>query len=81
MHGNVWEWCEDGDGPYPADPTGACPLHKYNEMRRVLRGGSWFNVPGYLRSAQRFGFAPESRLYVVGFRVARTPGSLAGLTF
>jgi formylglycine-generating enzyme required for sulfatase activity len=81
MHGNVLEWCEDGYGTYPANLTGACPLHKDNEKRRVLRGGSWSYFPGVLRSARRLRDAPENRDDVVGFRVARTPGSLAGLTF
>jgi len=38
MHGNVWEWCEDWEGDYPAgaitDPKGAS-----TGKSRVLRGG------------------------------------------
>jgi formylglycine-generating enzyme required for sulfatase activity len=37
----------------------------------VLRGGSWFNIPGYLRSAYRYGHGQEWRNYGVGFRVAQ----------
>lgn len=80
MHGNVWEWCEDGYGPYPADPTGAYSLNLDNEKGRVLRGGSWSFIPKDLRSAVRNGLARGDRGNDVGFRVARTPGSLAGLT-
>ena len=75
MHGNVDEWCEDAFGPYPARATGATPLQHKDERWRVLRGGSWNNYPGVLRSAFRFRIAPELRNYNVGFRVARTPGS------
>ena len=56
MHGNVWEWCEDA----------------HNNSARVLRGGSWYNRPEYLRSAARVGIHPDSRRGDVGFRLART---------
>lgn len=53
MHGNVWEWVEDCwhdryDGA-PADAsawTTSCV-----ETSRVLRGGSWIEGPGDVRSA------------------------------
>ncbi|MEK9514371.1 SUMF1/EgtB/PvdO family nonheme iron enzyme [Limnospira fusiformis PMC 851.14] len=38
--------------------------------RRVLRGGSWFNVPGYCRCANRGRFDPGSLKNYNGFRVA-----------
>ena len=69
MHGNVWEWCEDGYGEYPAgaanDPKGLP-----TGTDRVLRGGSWGNSSQDCRSARRFRFAPVHRYYRLGFRVA-----------
>jgi formylglycine-generating enzyme required for sulfatase activity len=58
VHGNVWEWVEDC---YEGD----CPV-------RVLRGGSWFYNPRFLRSAIRAWSDPTDRIGDVGFRVART---------
>ncbi|HUT35486.1 MAG TPA: formylglycine-generating enzyme family protein [Planctomycetota bacterium] len=75
MHGNVWEWCQDryfefyrGD---ETDPRG--PL---DGSLRVLRGGSWINLPCGLRSAHREWTGPESRHNNVGFRLvlAAEPG-------
>ncbi len=64
MAGNVWEWC----------------LNKYynpNDIRinqsgrRVIRGGTWFEVPENLRSAVRNWDDPDSSFSGVGFRLAR----------
>ncbi|MDP2600264.1 MAG: formylglycine-generating enzyme family protein [Deltaproteobacteria bacterium] len=70
LMGQVWEWQGDWYGGYPngsvTDPIG--PAHG---QYKVLRGGSWINnVPDYLRASYRYGFVPEDRLYVIGFRVA-----------
>ena len=40
--------------------------------RRVLRGGSSFSDPRFVRSANRSWFPTGNRDYDVGFRVART---------
>lgn len=75
MLGNVWEWVEDchrtlyrdlpGDGR--AWTTKGC-------SRRVIRGGSWYYPPGFLRAAGRTGVVPgaATRSGDLGFRVART---------
>jgi formylglycine-generating enzyme required for sulfatase activity len=76
MLGNVWQWTQDcwhdsytgapGDGR--AWMSGTCDKH-------VVRGGSWDNVPIYVRSAARSGSAANGGEYdyssLAGFRVAR----------
>ena len=72
MHGNVWEWVQDcynnsyvgapGDGRTWA--SGDCGLH-------VRRGGSWYNGPGDVRSANRYRNARSERGSVFGFRLAQ----------
>jgi formylglycine-generating enzyme required for sulfatase activity len=74
VHGNVWEWCEDvWHDTYDGAPTdGSAWLQGGEASRRVLRGGSWFNDPRYLRAANRYGSAAGGRDYNSGFRLART---------
>jgi len=74
MHGNVWEWVEDAYGPYPAGETDSRPLVHADSGARVVRGGSWNNIPRYLRSARRIRGQAGSRIGSIGFRLARTPG-------
>jgi formylglycine-generating enzyme required for sulfatase activity len=70
MHGNVFEWCGDhfardyyGQSPL-VDPTGPA-----TGTTRVIRGGSFYNLPLYCRSSYRNGFAPETAVPYLGFRV------------
>jgi formylglycine-generating enzyme required for sulfatase activity len=76
MHGNVWEWCEDRwHDTYVNAPSDGRPWIKVSaENPRVLRGGSWFNLPLSLRSALRNRNEPDIRSYNQGFRVARSVG-------
>ena len=59
MSGNVWEWTES--------------LYEKDKPYRVLRGGSWYNSPYYVRCATRYSTHPAFRYSNIGFRCARTP--------
>ena len=71
MHGNVWEFCSDWYGAYPAggekDPVGV-----KNGSDRVLRGGSFFVDSLLLRCSTRDFVAPDFRNVVIGFRLAKS---------
>jgi formylglycine-generating enzyme required for sulfatase activity len=66
--GNVWEWtCSEYTEKYN-NKEKQCFT---NANRFVLRGGSWFDVPWLVRSADRFGFEPANRDEFYGFRLVR----------
>jgi formylglycine-generating enzyme required for sulfatase activity len=74
MHGNVWEWCVDHwHSNYEDAPTdGSAWLsegNKGNNVRRSLRGGSWYGSPRSCRSATRVDGTPNDRDSYIGFRV------------
>ena len=72
MGGNVWQWCADGYGPYQ-EGSSKDPEGKESAGSRVLRGGSWNNIPRHCRSACRVGNAPANRSGNYGFRVVLRP--------
>jgi formylglycine-generating enzyme required for sulfatase activity len=81
MVGNVWEFTADCDHPsYEIDtpqgkvraPTDGSAWIDVDCTRRVVRGGSWYERPDTLRSANRHGGTTEVRNDSLGFRVART---------
>ncbi|NEO64464.1 MAG: formylglycine-generating enzyme family protein, partial [Moorea sp. SIO4G2] len=79
MHGNVWEWCADHwhDNYIGAPKDGSVWLddnHNDNQTKepyRLLRGGSWYNLPELCRSGSRYNYDPALRLFDgdIGFRV------------
>jgi formylglycine-generating enzyme required for sulfatase activity len=83
MHGNVYNWCQDGFKPYAIPKAG-----DENEVRedtedsleivstesRVLRGGSFDNPAVYNRCAARLRLVPSLRNPSFGLRPARTLG-------
>ena len=74
VHGNVWEWVEDcWHESYQGAPLDGSAWTSGGDCgRRVLRGGSWYYGPGFLRSADRSWYDSGYRVNYVGFRVART---------
>jgi formylglycine-generating enzyme required for sulfatase activity/tRNA A-37 threonylcarbamoyl transferase component Bud32 len=72
MHGNVFEWCED---VYADDTHGKYlrinPLHTGEDLRRVLRGGSWRFFAGSVRCAVRKWGHPNLGDNLLGLRLAR----------
>ena len=73
MHGNVWEWVEDARHPnYQGAPEDGSVWPGGDTSLRVLRGGSWYNIPRILRSAVRLRRPPSDRFNDVGFRLAST---------
>jgi formylglycine-generating enzyme required for sulfatase activity len=81
MHGNVWEWCEDDwHSSYDDAPTDGnawldseISTENVDENRtKVLRGGSWDDIPRDCRSAARFCYSRDYRSFDLdfGFRVA-----------
>jgi formylglycine-generating enzyme required for sulfatase activity len=68
MHGNAWQWCQEVQvGKENKDTTDV-----QNNDIRVLRGGSFLNGYGLVRSAYRLKLEPAVRNIFSGFRVART---------
>jgi len=73
MHGNVWEWVEDcWHENYEGAPEGGSARSTGECNRRIVRGGSWNDIPRNLRLATRYGISKDDRNLYFGFRVART---------
>ncbi len=73
MLGNVFEWTLDcWNENYHGASTDGSAWMKGTCSQRVVRGGSWSNVPQYLRAAYRGRLTSADRSGNVGLRVDRT---------
>jgi len=77
MLGNAWQWTADCWHPsYVGAPRNGAAWTSGDCTRHVLRGGSWDNVPVFVRSAARTGAPAVKGEYdyssLAGFRVARS---------
>jgi len=72
MAGNVYEWVQDwyATNYYETSPS-RNPSGPAQGQFKVLRGGSWSDLPKYLLTYGRFKLPPETRNSYTGFRCAK----------
>jgi sulfatase modifying factor 1 len=76
MLGNVWEWTADcWHQNYKGAPVDGSAWTTGDCRTRVLRGASWGNYPGAVRSGLRSGNYANVRSSYYGFRLARPPAA------
>lgn len=73
MHGNVWEWCKDDwHDDYSYAPEDGSAWISENHSTKLMRGGSWVNIPRGCRSSYRNYNSYDFRDNGVGFRLCCT---------
>jgi formylglycine-generating enzyme required for sulfatase activity len=81
MSGNVIEWVNDRySATYYASSKSTNPPGPATGTNRVLRGGSWADLPAGLRSSTRADLPPSTSNQFAGFRVARAAGAATTLS-
>ncbi len=81
--GNVFEWCSDWEGPYPAhqqtDPTGPadgkteCGTHWVGSEKKMAKGGSYkTDIKGHMRINYHYKWPPATISPEIGFRCVAT---------
>lgn len=72
MLGNVFEWVEDcWNRDYTDAPVDGSAWAQGDCSQRLLRGGSWFSMPQYVRYAYRNHLERDYRASTFGFRIVR----------
>jgi sulfatase modifying factor 1 len=74
MSGNVYEWTQDGYGPYSSGPA-TDPVGDTDSFYRISRGGTYNNDPKNARIVDRNNDDPGNRYPMNGLRLARTSPS------
>jgi len=70
--GNVWEWTQDcWNENFNGAPADGAAWQSGDCGRRVERGGSWNNLPDWLRSASRHWNSTDYRYSTLGFRLVQ----------
>ena len=77
MLGNVWQWTEDcWNDSYLGAPADGGAWKSGDCSRRVMRGGSWSNLPVFIRAAARSSADAAGKDFdyssYAGFRLARS---------
>ena len=72
-HGNVFEWTgSEYDKHYTGAEQQLLAADAPDDLRRVVRGGSWYFYSWWVHSSARFWLLPDSRNFLQGFRLARS---------
>jgi formylglycine-generating enzyme required for sulfatase activity len=79
MHGNVWEWCLDGQRTYRARSE-VDPIGPTSGDARICRGGSYDWEVAKTRSSTRYLSTRSHRYLANGFRVVCLVGERGGST-
>ena len=75
IHGNVWEWVQDGWNPssyggFQQKPAINPSSPSSSDTERVVRGGRWYHSASYCRSSVRLSVAPTDQFDDLGFRMS-----------
>ena len=79
IHGNIWEWVQDGWEPTYYEQFKEMPALNPNGpssagSQRVIRGGNWHYPASYCCASDRYAYPPAYRDPYTGFRVALVAG-------